>query len=346
MDCIVKPGVKVLLLAIGGGGDIASTAMIARSLLNLGAKYVLASIAWERYIHDPIPGPIKLDEIQECTSRGEHYVVITGNSYAIRGGKKVVFQAAKVARLLGETIYIIDLYGGVEGYVSALKEISSREGVDLVVGVDVGGDSLATGCEENLWSPLADWVGLASLSRVSGVIAIHSPGSDGELTQDYLLEKIDEYARKGGLLAARSMCREDAEFLDEILKYVDSEASRIPLLAYRGVRGAVELRMGSRSVKSTLLSTFTFFLDARLIAEYVEPVKAIYYTKSLEEVRGVLNSYGIYTELDLEEDLFKTGVRPGGLTGEFLMEIRKRGLARVRSGATRSYCVECKGRCT
>lgn len=329
---------KALLVAIGGGGDVASAAILKRSLKNVGVHCALASIAWERYIYDPLPGPIRLSEIKNCMDIGEYYVTITGKSYAERGGKKLVFQAVKVAQLLGEKVYIVDLYGGVEGYTKALKEITLKEGLDLVIGVDVGGDSLATGCEEDLWSPLADWTGLAALSRVKGVLAVHSPGSDGELDQEYLLERIDDYARKGGLLAVRSMCTRDAELLEEILKHINSEASTIPLMAYRGVRGEVELRKGSRRVEVTLLNTFTFFLDASLVVDSIEPVKALRYTKSLEEAVKLINSYGIYTELNLEEDLAKLGIKPEEITGELLVEVRRRGVTRIKNNATIKYC--------
>jgi hypothetical protein len=82
--------------------------------------------------------------------------------------------------------------------VRALREIASVEGVDCIIGVDVGGDSLASGSEEELWSPLADWVELAAVARLSGVLAAHSPGSDGELSQSYVISRIDKVAARGG----------------------------------------------------------------------------------------------------------------------------------------------------
>ncbi|MEM0247444.1 MAG: DUF1152 domain-containing protein, partial [Desulfurococcaceae archaeon] len=155
---------------------------------------------------------------------------------------------------------------------------------------------------------------------------------------EYLLERIDNYARKGGLLAVRSMCARDAKFLEEVLKDINSEASAIPLMAYRGVRGDVELRKGSRRVKVTLLNTFTFFLDAFMVVNSIEPVKGLRYTKSLEEAVKLVNSYGIYTELNLEEDLAKLGVKPEEITGGLLIEVRKRGITRVKSSAMIKYC--------
>ncbi|MEM1596061.1 MAG: DUF1152 domain-containing protein [Desulfurococcaceae archaeon] len=338
MDCFLKPGMNVFVLAIGGGGDIASAAMIARALHRLGVTYTLGSIAWERYVYDEVPGPIKLSDINNVLEYGDHCVLVDESSYALRGNKVVVFQAAKAAKMLKEPVYVVDLHSGVEGYVSALKYIIKKRNIDLVIGVDVGGDSLATGCEDDLWSPLADWIGLASLALVNGVIAIHSPGSDGELNYEYVLNRIDHYALKGGLMGIRAMCNHDAEFLSKILEYVDSEASRIPLLAYRGGRGKVVIRNGTRSVELNMVNTFTFFLDAKLIANDIQPVKELFNTRSLEEARKILNSYGIYTELDLEEDIERHGLKTSELTSELILNIRRKGIMRVRESMSRKYC--------
>jgi len=40
---------------------------------------------------------------------------------------------------------------------------------------------------------------------------------------------------------------------------------------------------------------------------------------------------GIYTELDLEEDLAAMGVKPGELTGELLLKVREDGRKRIKN---------------
>lgn len=331
MDCLGDGRKRFLVVAIGGGGDIATATMLSASLEESGRGVVLASVAWERYVYDPVPGPIRLEEIVNPVRKSEHYVLIGEDSYALRGGRKLIFQAAKIPRLVKKNLYVVDMWGGVKGYVKALEEIAEEEGVDLVIGVDVGGDSLATGSEDNLWSPLADWVGLAAISRVRGVLAVHSPGSDGELDQQYVIQRIDYYARKGGLLCARAMSSRDANLLEKILGHVNSEASKISLLAARGVRGTVEMRLGSRKVDITIFSLFTFLLDSAMVAESIQPVKEIINTETLDEARRILNSMGIYTELDLEEDLYRQGVTPDKLDGKILLETWTNGQNRLRN---------------
>ncbi|MEM3926636.1 MAG: DUF1152 domain-containing protein [Desulfurococcaceae archaeon] len=333
MLCLDKTVNRLLVIAIGGGGDIASAAMIARSFEKRGLKTVLASIAWERYVYDPVPGPVRLEEIYGVVRSGEGYVVINGDSYAIRGGRKLFFQAINASRFLGREIYIVDMYNGVEGYVKAIKEIMSENGVDMAMAIDVGGDIVAMGFEENLWSPLADWMGLAAVSEVGGLIAVHSPGSDGELSHEYVLRRIDEISAMRGLVGVKLMCEEDAVFLEEILRFVKSEASYISLLAYRGFRGIREIRNGSRQVNVNLFSTMTFILRSNIVLETVKPASMIKGTKSIFEANNILNKLGIYTELDLEMDLASHGYSPGDITSDVLVNIRRKGIEKLRSTA-------------
>lgn len=327
----------VLVVAIGGGGDVASAAVVARALSRIGLKYTLASIAWERFVVDPVPGPIRLSEIANAIEVCEHYALVDSESYAIRRGRVVVFQAVNASRALGESIYVVDMHNGVQGYVKALEEIVENTGADHVVGVDVGGDSLANGCENNLWSPLADWIGVAALAVVGGTLAVHAPGSDGELDTDYVIEQAYRYSARSGTLAVTSMSASDIELLEHVLEFVKSEASRIPLLAARGFKGPANIRKGSRSVVVSPVHTLTFYLSARDVAESVPPVKNLEKTGSLEEARKILNEYGLYTELDLEEDIEKLGLEPELISGDILLELRARGLRRL-SAKKQLYC--------
>ncbi|MEM1695331.1 MAG: DUF1152 domain-containing protein [Desulfurococcaceae archaeon] len=334
---LLEKGKHALVLAIGGGGDIASAVVIARSLARFNVKYTLASIAWERFVYDPVPGPIRLDEVRNYVKRGEGYVVVDKNSYAVRNDRKVVFQAVNASKATGEHVYVVDVYGGVRGYVEAMNEVISSTGADYVLGVDVGGDSLATGCEETLWSPLADWMGVSAVGSLKGVLAVHSLGSDGELEQNYLLTRVDQISQRGGLIAVSSLSRRDAELLEELLRYVKSEASMVSLLALKGYRGLFKLRMGSRSVNVNLISTFTFYLLADVVSRDVSVLNELASTRSLSEANNLLNRYGIYTELNLEEDLAELGVKPEELMADHLTNVRSRGLRELEN-ARRSYC--------
>ena len=123
MEELLERGRRPLVLAIGGGGDVASAAVLAKSLERLGFKPVLASIAWERYVVDPVPGPIRLEELRSFIKLRDGYALVDESAYAERGGRRVKFQAANASGVLKEPIYVVDLYGGVRGYVEAIEEV-------------------------------------------------------------------------------------------------------------------------------------------------------------------------------------------------------------------------------
>ncbi|MEM0027524.1 MAG: DUF1152 domain-containing protein [Ignisphaera sp.] len=314
----------LLFFAAGGGGDVATASMLALAARRLGLRSFVASVVWERFVVDPIPGPIKFDEVSRGRPIGNFSMFVDGNSKAFRGGREVVFQAARVSKVLGEPIAVIDLISGVHGVRKGLEEVLNYFGCETVVAVDVGGDIVATGFEEDLWSPLADFTGLAAVAQLKGVVAVHSPGGDGELAQDYVLKRISLITEHGGYLGARGVTREDVESLEKILEFVESEASRATLLAAKGVWGYASIRKGSREVFISPVNLLTFFLDSTIVASLNPVVKDIENCKSIECARKRLNELGIFTELDLEEEVYRLIQRGVEITGDVLLDIKKR----------------------
>jgi len=320
----------VLFAALGGGGDVASAAMLALAARRLGLKSYVASVVWERFPIDPIPGPVRVCEIVNAKRVGERALMVTEESRAVRGGRTIAFQAANASRALGEPVWALDVASGPVGVRRGLEELSAELGYDVVVGVDVGGDVLATGFEEELWSPLADFIGLAALKELKGILAVHSPGSDGELRQENVLRRIALAAERGGYLGARGATPEDVESLERILEHVESEASRATVLAARGAYGLVEIRRGSRTVFVTPLNTITFFLSSEVVAQLNPLIAEIASAASIEEARRKLNERGVYTELDLEEDTYELVKSGREVSGEALKELKRRRVASIR----------------
>ncbi len=302
-------GSKILVVGLGGGGDVVSTAMLALALRREGYQALIGSVVWERYVNDPVPGPVSLSEIQGIKMRGEHYGVVTGECTAMRGGRIVRFQAANVAEALDEKVFVFDLYGGEESLAKGFLEAVDNEGFTAVMGVDVGGDILARGCEEGLWSPLADSIGLSALSRdelasrAQCILAVHSIGADGELDPGYVLGRIMLVAREQGYFGARGITRNDVEVLKKILEHASSEASSVQIRAFEGTARREEIRSGSRMIDVTLLQTITFLLDPAAAYRLCQAARLVRGTRSINEARRKLNANGVYTELDLEIDV-------------------------------------------
>ncbi|MCD6301279.1 MAG: DUF1152 domain-containing protein [Staphylothermus sp.] len=300
---------QILVIGIGGGGDVISAAMLAYALRRVGYKTGIAAIVWERFVYDPIPGPVKLEELINLVEKQDYYAVINGETIAKRGDKYIEFQAANVSKALNENIVVLDLWRGVKGLVKGINKVIQNKGYTKVIGVDVGGDVLAEGAEENLWSPLADSMCLAALKHIpDSLLIVHSPGSDGELGQEYVLKRISMVAARKGYIGAYGMTREDAELLEKILKYAKSEASMMGLLAFKGFHGYKPIRLGTRKVLVNIIHTISFIMKADTVYQLSKPAQLVDNTQSLEEANTILNKHGIYTEYNLEIDLIRNGL--------------------------------------
>ncbi|RLG60245.1 hypothetical protein DRN86_03000 [Candidatus Geothermarchaeota archaeon] len=309
IESLIKRGrvKRALVIGVGGGGDVLSTLPTYRYLRSLGLNDVLlGGVAWERVVVDPKPGPRSLDEITGVKKISETVGLIGKESRTIDG---VVLQAARLSGFLRRRMVVIDLNKGVRGVVRGLSEAVEKLGIDLVIGVDGGGDILAKGDEKGLSSPLADSIMLAALAQINvpSVIGVFGFGSDGELRQEELLRRLSEVASIGGYLGAIGLSPDDVELLRRASKHVFSEASFLPVLAANGKIGEVSIREGTRRVFLSMFSTITFYLDAKKLFSISPLARAIRDTRSIFEANKILNKMGLFTELDFEYLASKLG---------------------------------------
>jgi len=168
----------VLVASTGGGGDAGSALYLARVFEGHGARAVLAVLPWERFVRDPAPGPIPLEAFHGVERLAYTARPLPGLCGAVRRGRPLEPSGCRVAAA-GIPVYLLDGWGGAAGVARGLEEAAGLHGCEAGVAFDVGGDVLATGAEEGLWSPLADSLGLAAVAEVfrgDGVVAVHSPG--------------------------------------------------------------------------------------------------------------------------------------------------------------------------
>ncbi len=243
---------------------------------------------------------------------GNHAAIINGCSYAIRSGNKIVFEATRVAETMKRDIYLIDIWGGVRGYTEALKDIMCYTGADYVVGIDVGGDVLAMGDEDELWSPLADAMGLAAIYDIgSSTLMVYSPGADGELPEEVVLERISLIANMGGYLGSIGVRREYTKFYEKLLENAHSEASRIGLLALKGFYGVKSIRSRTRKISVSPVNTIVFILAPEPALNISKPAQLVRNTESFVEAWRKLRENGIATEYDLENAILEYSRRAG-----------------------------------
>ncbi len=317
---------RILVFGAGGGGDILAAYFYYLRLKNLGGEPLIGSVVWERYAIDPYPGPIPLETLVDAEPLGWTLALVNGNTVSLRYGSTVKPQVARLAMATGEETVFIDLSKGAEGVLAALEAAVEELGVDAIVGVDTGGDILARGDEESLWSPLADAVSLHARSKapVDSYLLVLSPGADGELPWTTVLDRISLAASRGGLIEVLGLSREEYEMLKKVENLVESEASKIPLRAFEGVNGTVKIRGGTRTVTVTPCQASAYLLDPGIVAENSMLPGLVEGTRGIGQASQMLNRACIVTELDLEMELsrlMEKGVRPETVD---LVEVKNR----------------------
>ncbi|MEM0366215.1 MAG: DUF1152 domain-containing protein [Acidilobaceae archaeon] len=332
---------RVLVVGVGGGGDTLGALLIYYKLKRMGSSVILGNIVWERMILDPFPGPIQLEQVFNAEYLGGSCALVNPESYVDRFGYKIKPQIIIASEILGEKTIFLDLNRGDIGLIESFDILASRFELDAIIGVDVGGDILAIGCEEDIWSPLADSLSLNALakSKIPTMIAVIAPGADGELSQQLVIKRISEIALREGLIGVYGVNRREYKILKSIANRFVSEASKIPLEAFSGYIGQVKIRGGSRTVDVNPISTTIFLLDTRIVYSRSLIAQTVANSKSIREARDKLNSKCIYTELDLEEDLYNYRLK-GSDRPVSLIDIRSEGRRKLLlSGCTPLKCL-------
>ena len=308
LEDLIRASSRALVVGVGGGGDVVGALAAARFLEFCGLEFVLGGLSWERYVFDPLPGPRKLPEVENVRVLHDYAWMANAESRTRTG---IYFAESKMSAVQGKEVLLVDINGGVSGAVSALEAAMNECNTDLLLGLDVGGDSLAQGHEPGLRSPLADSIMLAAFAALEKrgwrtLWGVFGYGSDGELSVDEIEIALGKIAAAGGLLGACSLTGKTAAELEEVIKTVPTEASAIPVRCFRGALGESKIRSGQRTVKLTPLTTLTFFISPSCLYETLSrPAQAVRTCASLEAANDSLHAIGIKTELDLERERYR-----------------------------------------
>jgi hypothetical protein len=305
LETLIRASSRALVVGVGGGGDVVGALAAARFLEFCGLGFVLGGLSWERNVYDPIPGPRKLSETRNVRVLHSFAWMANADSQTDTG---VYFAESRMAAALAQEVLLIDINGGTAGVVDGIEIAMQELQTDLLVGIDVGGDSLAQGHEPGLRSPLADSIMLAAFAELAKrgrrtLWGVFGYGSDGELTVDEIEAVLSKLAAVNGLQGACALTQKIAAEIEEVIKTVPTEASAIPVECFRGAWGTKLIRGGRRTLKLTPLTTLTFFMSPEKLYESISrPAQAVRKSSSLDEANDALHGLGIYTELDFERD--------------------------------------------
>jgi hypothetical protein len=308
LEDFIHSSSRALVIGVGGGGDVVGALATARFLEFCGVEFILGGLSWERSVIDPLPGPRSLEEVRDVRVLHRYAWLANGRSRTLTG---IRFAESRMAEILAQEVLLVDVNGGVKGVVEALKSAMRELKADLLVGVDVGGDSLAQGGEPKLRSPLADSVMLAAYAELEKFgcrtfWGVFGYGSDGEMTVEEIESALNRAARADGLFGAWALTKKSASELESVIRKVPTEASAIPVQCFRGAWGETKIRQDQRSVKLTPLTTLTFFLSPTIIFDTLSrPAQAVRESSSLEQANQALHAIGLKTELDLEREKYQ-----------------------------------------
>jgi hypothetical protein len=313
LEDLIRASSRALVIGVGGGGDVVGALAAARFLEFCGLEFVLGGLSWERFVFDPVPGPRMLSEVENVQVLHPRAWMANSESRTKTG---VFFAESKMAAVHGKEVLLVDINGGVDEVVQGLEVAIKELKTDLLVGLDVGGDSLAQGQEPGLRSPLADSVMLAAYAELERrghrtLWAVFGYGSDGELTVDEVESALSKLAAAGAWLGTTSLTPRIAAELAEVIKTVSTEASAIPVQCFHGAWGETKIRTDQRNVKLTPLTALTFFLSTTKVCDTLSrPAQAVSESSSLEAANDALHALGIRTELDLERERYAAAKNP------------------------------------
>lgn len=295
---------RALVIGIGGGGDIVGTIPTGRLLQTLGVEVYLGGIAWQPVPRDVKPGPTPLAELLDVTPLAAHVARVHPHARTIDGTQ---LPEGIVAEAVDEPVFILDVVDGPFALADSLAGVLDEHHIDLVVGIDAGGDVLAIGTESGIRSPISDAFGLLLLREldVTTLVGVIGYGSDGELTLDELNEAVSELARRDGLLGAWGITPRVRDELEGLLESVETEASRLPVEAAGGSFGRFNIRDGRRIATITPSSMITYYFDTQRVIDRSMTVRLIESATGVGEAAERLKEAGIHTELDTERSLLR-----------------------------------------
>jgi hypothetical protein len=301
-DARVAAATRVLVLGIGGGGDVVGSIGVGRRCEALGTEFVLGGVAWERLPIDPVAGPRPAEQVHGGRRAGTRAVIADAKTSTPEG---VLFSESHVAAHLGAETVLIDITAGAIGAAEGITAAAAELECNLVVYADVGGDAIATGAEPGLGSPLCDAVMLAAGVRLAdeldGAIALIGAGCDGELTIYEVLDRIAALAAARAWIGSFQIEPAAAEEILRAAKPTGTEASVQLARSALGERGEVEIRGGRRRLILSPLSALGFCFDLEAALGELPLVSAVLETDTLEQGRDALNAMGVGTELDYEQ---------------------------------------------
>jgi hypothetical protein len=285
-----------LLVAAGGGGDALASLLLSRQLSTGSKVPVVASYSWDRRILDPLPGPRSILDFEGVRQLTPHNVEVTASSRLRSGGQSTLSLLA--GTIAAARFVLLDPHSGAVGMRRQIMELIQHFSFESVILVDVGGDLVATGSEDELRSPLADALALASLADLPAPVhvAVAGPGLDGELSPSYVRSRCTSL---GGNLSAHLDGSHVEPYFSALAEH-PSEATTLLAAAALGIAGKAEIRDNVDIVTVTDASAEIYTLSGSGAFAGNKLAQELTMTRSLAEAEAATLAVCGRCELDYE----------------------------------------------
>jgi hypothetical protein len=256
-------------------------------------------VTWEPIPYDTKPGPRSIDEMQNIERINDTVCIVSEDTQTADG---LVFTESIVADQCDEKVILIGMDNGVQGMSKDIQDVCNELCIDVIVGVDAGGDAIAHGNESGLRSPVTDAYGVASLAKmdIPTCLGVFGYTSDGELTIDEMEKSMARIASMDGLLGSWGVTQDTRHKMEALLEQVDTEASRLPIEAAKGNTRTKVIRGGEVTGKIEMPSTVTFYFDPSVVKEQSQLPTIVEDTESINEAVEMLREAGYPIEFDTE----------------------------------------------
>ncbi len=324
-------GQRVLLIGVGGGGDVVGTLPTYLDLERLGALPQTGGLTWKRRQHDPKALPRHIHEFRDLVKVND-WIGLADQATSVDGIRHI--EADVSAALGGRKVLTIDISGGVARVREALREYTQGNGIAQIIAIDVGGDALCAGHETTIKSPLCDQIMLAALARFQGaILGVIGLGADGELAPSDFHQRFDALLQLGAYQGALEIYPRDIKRLHRVLAVAKTECSKHPVrIAAQTPVGkirevhalmncprpdvrkamdpimAIDLRAGTRTGELSALTGFTLYFDLPKVYASSQFSHILDESLGVWELNEVLVQRGYVTEI-IEDVLCRRELR-------------------------------------
>jgi hypothetical protein len=200
---------RALVIGAGSGRDLASAVLLTEGLRKNGAKVDLAGFLTPWAMHSSNGS---LEKPINRLSRNSRKFIPTKEDVSLGSFFEPSLIDLNEELDLGlANIYLFSLHHGLNELATNLQDLIKREGYDLILAADIGGDILAQRQDlPSLMSPIVDTACMSLLSRMHTFadmqLAVVSPGVDGEISNRRLNEILKNLEHIGCFLQCFSFC--------------------------------------------------------------------------------------------------------------------------------------------